>query len=219
MIIVNETVFTYERQYHHELINIPLNYMYSKNMKVMMNGYYDNRSIGTVLQHQNVHQLTLLNIDCLLWDAITMISDDRIIKNCSFNSTNGDASYDIVYISKHVKPISSYNTEVIILEIGSPYSLDYDLNNYEHLFHIYKNCFYFQSSDPLQGIYIYLLCSNSLHPLNKINWDIWNEMNITTRYYNRDIHYASFMVPEYLTKHYKTNVDWKSFLKTIQIVH
>ena len=43
------------------------------------------------------------------------------------------------------------------------------------------------------------LASDDVHPfLSRPDWDAWHRKQIATRYYNPDLHYASFLLPTQL---------------------
>ena len=48
------------------------------------------------------------------------------------------------------------------------------------------------------GHWLFGFASKSLHPLNDLQADIWNKLNITTKYYNTDLHWGCFALPNYV---------------------
>ena len=56
----------------------------------------------------------------------------------------------------------------------------------------------FQSYQPTysSGHYSFMLASDQIHPFtSKVDWAAWRRKAIATRYYNPDMHYASFVLP------------------------
>ena len=48
------------------------------------------------------------------------------------------------------------------------------------------------------GHYSFMFCSNKIDPKNyAINWQIWNEKDIKCKYYNKEVHYSAFNLPNF----------------------
>eukprot|EP00163_Fabomonas_tropica_P027245 TRINITY_DN518_c1_g1_i1.p1 TRINITY_DN518_c1_g1~~TRINITY_DN518_c1_g1_i1.p1 ORF type:complete len:175 (+),score=35.42 TRINITY_DN518_c1_g1_i1:68-526(+) len=49
------------------------------------------------------------------------------------------------------------------------------------------------------GHYAIEFCSDEVHPFRTpIDWDAWKAKNITTRYYNPDVHVAAWLLPTFV---------------------
>ncbi|MCL2415453.1 MAG: polyamine aminopropyltransferase [Defluviitaleaceae bacterium] len=48
------------------------------------------------------------------------------------------------------------------------------------------------------GHWLFGFSSKNLHPIQNLNADNWNKLNIFTKYYNTDIHCGSFALPNYV---------------------
>jgi len=48
------------------------------------------------------------------------------------------------------------------------------------------------------GHWLFGFASKNLHPLNDMKADIWNKLNIKTKYYNTDLHWGCFALPSYV---------------------
>ena len=59
----------------------------------------------------------------------------------------------------------------------------------------------FQNWQPTyaSGHYAFMLASSQVHPFRTpIDWAAWRAKRISTKYYNPDLHYASFLLPTQL---------------------
>ena len=68
----------------------------------------------------------------------------------------------------------------------------------EQMSRLFTNSYIFQLYQPTyaSGHYSFMLASDQIHPFrNKIDWEAWRRKKIETRYYNPDLHYASFLLP------------------------
>ena len=66
---------------------------------------------------------------------------------------------------------------------------------------LFKHSYVFQLYQPTyaSGHYSFMLASNQIHPfLSRLDWEAWRAKKISTRYYNPDLHYASFLLPTQL---------------------
>lgn len=48
------------------------------------------------------------------------------------------------------------------------------------------------------GHWMFCFASKVLHPINDLNKQAWNELNIETKYYNTDLHAGAFALPNYV---------------------
>jgi len=48
------------------------------------------------------------------------------------------------------------------------------------------------------GHWLFGFASKNLHPLNDMKADVWNKLNIETKYYNTDLHWGCFALPNYV---------------------
>lgn len=48
------------------------------------------------------------------------------------------------------------------------------------------------------GHWMFCFASKKLHPLKDFNADKWNSLNLSTKYYNTDLHIGAFMLPNYV---------------------
>ena len=63
---------------------------------------------------------------------------------------------------------------------------------------LFKHAYVFQTYQPTyaSGHYSFMLASDTIHPFaDKPDWAAWKRKRITTKYYNPDVHYASFLLP------------------------
>lgn len=56
----------------------------------------------------------------------------------------------------------------------------------------------FQMPTYPSGIWYFGFASKKFHPINDFKEDYWKSLNLRTRYYNTDIHRASFVLPNYV---------------------
>lgn len=62
---------------------------------------------------------------------------------------------------------------------------------------LFKHAYVFQDYQPTysSGHYAFMFASDTIHPFaNPPDWDAWMRKRIETRYYNPDVHYASFLL-------------------------
>eukprot|EP01060_Flectonema_neradi_P019694 TRINITY_DN2699_c0_g1_i4.p1 TRINITY_DN2699_c0_g1~~TRINITY_DN2699_c0_g1_i4.p1 ORF type:complete len:393 (+),score=64.10 TRINITY_DN2699_c0_g1_i4:150-1328(+) len=89
---------------------------------------------------------------------------------------------------------------ILVANVDSPsWSLETVTAVQLQLSRLFKYVHIFQSHQPtfLSGHYSYAFCSDNIHPMKThIDWDAWASKNIKTYYYNPDVHFASFILPE-----------------------
>ena len=71
----------------------------------------------------------------------------------------------------------------------------------EQMARLFKHANIFQLFQPTyaSGHYSFMLASDQIHPfLSLPDWEAWRKKRIRTRYYNPDVHYASFLLPTQL---------------------
>jgi len=61
-------------------------------------------------------------------------------------------------------------------------------------------CLVYQAHIPSypSGHWLFGFASKNLHPINDLKADIWNNLNIKTKYYNTDLHRGCFALPNYV---------------------
>jgi spermidine synthase len=67
----------------------------------------------------------------------------------------------------------------------------------EQMSRLFRHAYIFQSYQPTyaSGHYSFMFASDAVHPfLERPDWNAWNAKAISTRYYNPDVHYASFLL-------------------------
>jgi len=63
---------------------------------------------------------------------------------------------------------------------------------------IFKHVYFFQYFIPTYtaGHYSFVFLSDAVHPFQtKIKWEQWSNLSLETHYYNKETHYASFILP------------------------
>ena len=108
---------------------------------------------------------------------------------------------------------------ILVANVDSPsWNLDTVVSVQLQLQRLFKHCFMFQSHQPtfLSGHYAYVFCSDTIHPMTTpIDWEAWRQKKINTYYYNEDVHYASFVLPEKIREQMSAGVQLKELdLKT-----
>ncbi|MCL1858496.1 MAG: polyamine aminopropyltransferase [Oscillospiraceae bacterium] len=70
----------------------------------------------------------------------------------------------------------------------------------KRLRHVFPVCLVYQAHIPSypSGHWLFGFASKNLHPLNDLNAEIWNNLNIKTKYYNTDLHWGCFALPNYV---------------------
>ncbi len=66
---------------------------------------------------------------------------------------------------------------------------------------LFRHSYLFQLYQPTyaSGHYSFMLASDQIHPFTSTpDWEAWRKKKIATRYYNPDLHYASFLLPTQL---------------------
>ncbi|KAJ9460317.1 Polyamine aminopropyltransferase [Diplonema papillatum] len=93
-------------------------------------------------------------------------------------------------------------TSILVANVDSPsWNLETVIAVQLLLSKLFKHVYIFHSNQPtfLSGHYSYVFCSDEIHPMKSpIDWNRWAEKKITTYYYNEDVHYASFVLPEFI---------------------
>ncbi len=99
----------------------------------------------------------------------------------------------------------------MVFNVDSPsYALSTIRNIFFQMKPIFQNVFYYQVFQPtyLSGHYSFIFLSDFVHPFHsKINWKVWEQKKISTVYYNKDIHYAAFVLPNFVRKVLTENVQ------------
>lgn len=96
----------------------------------------------------------------------------------------------------------SYNG-ILINQCESPY---YAINakemkrSFSKLNSLFNICEAYQYHMPTyaSGHWMFCFASKLLHPINDLNSQAWNELNIETNYYNTDLHVGAFALPNYV---------------------
>ena len=68
----------------------------------------------------------------------------------------------------------------------------------EQVSHLFEHTYVFQCYLPTSssGHYAFMFASQAVHPFKeKVDWARYAAKKIETRYYNPDLHYASFLLP------------------------
>jgi spermidine synthase len=71
----------------------------------------------------------------------------------------------------------------------------------EQMSRLFKNAYVFQCYQPTyaSGHYSFMFASDTIHPFREHpDWEAWRRKRIATKYYNPDLHYASFLQPTQL---------------------
>jgi hypothetical protein len=71
----------------------------------------------------------------------------------------------------------------------------------EQMARLFRHAHIFQLYQPTyaSGHYAFMLASDQIHPYTtKPDWEAWAKKAISTRYYNPDVHYASFLLASQL---------------------
>ena len=68
----------------------------------------------------------------------------------------------------------------------------------EQMSRLFRHPYIFQLYVPTyaSGHYAFMMASDTIHPFtDPIDWPAFHRKGIVTRYYNQDLHYASFILP------------------------
>ena len=91
-------------------------------------------------------------------------------------------------------------TSVMVVNLDSPsWNPDIVAAVQRQLGEHFRFSFLYQAHQPtfLSGHYSFLFLSDTVHPMRTaIDWGAWHSQGINTYYYNPDIHYGAFLVPE-----------------------
>lgn len=95
---------------------------------------------------------------------------------------------------------------------------------YDEMHKLFKYVFLYQVFIPTyaSGHYTFCFCSNKIDPINTpINFQLYNKKKIKTKYYNKDIHLASFYLPNSsnLSKNITKERLGSTFLIDIKNIH
>eukprot|EP01059_Diplonema_ambulator_P023036 TRINITY_DN38429_c0_g1_i1.p1 TRINITY_DN38429_c0_g1~~TRINITY_DN38429_c0_g1_i1.p1 ORF type:complete len:398 (+),score=112.50 TRINITY_DN38429_c0_g1_i1:47-1195(+) len=93
---------------------------------------------------------------------------------------------------------------ILIANVDSPsWNLETVIAVQLQLSLLFKHVYILHSNQPtfLSGHYAYVFCSDEIHPMKTpIDWQVWTSKNIRTYYYNPDVHYSLFILPEIIRK-------------------
>eukprot|EP00756_Hemistasia_phaeocysticola_P053908 Hpha_TRINITY_DN29854_c0_g1::TRINITY_DN29854_c0_g1_i1::g.2956::m.2956/K00797/speE, SRM; spermidine synthase len=222
-----------EANYHEMSAHVPLAYIPDAK-KVLVIGGGDGGALLRMLEHKNVQQAHLVDIDMYamrdvvsdyfpyLYQAYTdprtkaFAYDGRLWVDEQLEASQ-EGTYQVVVLdSTDYGAAESLFTDefytrlkrlmapksILIANVDSPsWNLETVVAVQNQMTRQFKHVHIFQSHQPtfLSGHYSYVFCSDAVHPMKTpIDWDTWKAKNISTFYYNPDIHYASFILPEFV---------------------
>ena len=217
-------------------VHVPMAYVPDAE-KILVIGGGDGGALLRFLQHPNVKQAHLVDIDMFamrdmvssyfpfLYSAYTdertktFAYDGRLWVDEQLEVEENHGTYEVVVLdSTDYGAAESLFTEkfylqlkklmakksIFVANVDSPsWNLDTVTSVQAQLSELWQYCFMFQSHQPtfLSGHYSYIFCSDEVHPMKTpIEWDKWAAKNINTYYYNADVHYGSFALPERVRK-------------------
>lgn len=124
------------------------------------------------------------DIDCIIIDSTDYGSAETLFT---------DAFY------RKLKMLMSPRS-IMIVNLDSPsWNPDIVASVQRQLGEHFKYSFLYQAHQPtfLSGHYSFLFLSDVVHPMTtSVDWAHWESLKVPTYYYNPDVHYGSFMVPE-----------------------
>lgn len=165
-------------------------------------------------KHKNDKRLKLIHEDASKW----IVNKDNIKKFTKFfdiailDSTDFGASNQLLTvqfyknIKKLMKDVSILAFNYTCLQWNDQIESNRDLTIVNRAYNmkssnVFNNVSYYQIFQPsyISGHYSFAFCSDKINPTNTlINWNTWNKKNITTKYYNKKVHYSSFSLPNKL---------------------
>ena len=211
--------------YHEMIAHVPL-FSHPEPKEVLVIGGGDGGTAREVLKHKNIKKCALVEIDSLVVKACkkylkTMSTsfdnprlDLKIDDGADFISKKKSA-YDIIIVdsSDPIGPSSVLFGEkfyknvysalkkdgIVVAQAESPF---YEIENQKNILQINQGLFkktgfynYSNLSYP-SGLWSFLFASKGPHPLKDFQSDKFKNSDITFRYYNEEIHKASFARPQ-----------------------
>jgi len=99
---------------------------------------------------------------------------------------------------------------ILVFNVDSPsFALSTIRNADIQMREIFSKVFHYQVFQPtyLSGHYAFLFASDKIHPFEtEIDWNAWHEKKLDCHYYNPDVHYASFVLPNFMQVVLRENV-------------
>ena len=219
--------------YHEMISHVPL-FSHPNPKDVLIIGGGDGGTAREVLKHKNLSQCTMVEIDSLVVEACkkhlktTAISFDnpklnlKIEDGSHFISTQKEA-FDIIIVdsSDPIGPSSVLFGEkfyknihkalkkegIVVAQAESPF---YEIENQKSMLKISKDLFsktgfynYNNLTYP-SGTWSFLFASKGPHPLKDFKPDRVKKSDIAFRYYNEDIHKASFARAQFVKEAFGT---------------
>ena len=230
VLLLDRNVMTTDRDeyiYHEMISQIPF-YTAEKPKSALVIGGGDGGTVRELLKHEEMKKVTLVEIDGDVIDVckkyfpkIACAFDDprldvrvddgiRFVRECK-------DKYDIVIIdsSDPFGPAEGLFREefyqncknclnpggVLTCQAGNAYMTDEACIAYKNLSKVFKNAgYYFANILTYGGLWGFTFASDSRHPFEDFNKELFKKKNMDYKYYSEEIHRACFALPPFFRK-------------------
>lgn len=213
--------------YHEMIAHVPL-HVHSHPSKVLVIGGGDGGTIREVLKHHNVDQVVLVDIDKMVSEVclkyLPKISSKLLSDKVTCRFLDGveyvkesDEKFDLIIIDS-TDPVGvgeglftrEFYTDchrlladdgLLINQAESPfYTRKWLLQASQKLGQVFSQMFFYQANIPTypSGYWLFGFASKKYHPSKDFLQNKYDEQKLALKYYNQEIHYASFMLPNFV---------------------
>jgi spermidine synthase len=108
---------------------------------------------------------------------------------------------------------------IIVRNVGSPFlSIDMLKNHTVDMKEMFKNVFYYSFAVPsyLGHEYAVAFLSDEVHPMDRIDWDAFEEMDLEYRFYSKGVHYKAFVLSKNIMTELGQKIDLISMVKSMK---
>lgn len=236
LVIDNDIQLTEKDEYiyHEMMVHVPINYLKSNDINVLIIGGGDGGTLRELLKYNNVINVNMVEIDNeviraarLYFKKLSISFNDKRaklyiedgVKWVKKNIENKKNNFNLIIIdstdfgaSEGLFTYEFYNNVKKLLKkdgilVFNYKSLGLHTDNIYDLIEskigkLFKYRYIYQASIPTYhgGHYSFAFLSNSINPKN--TYIDWNN-NISTKYYNKNIHIGSFNLPNKLIKEFR----------------
>jgi spermidine synthase len=213
--------------YHEMITHVPL-YVHPKPEQILIVGGGDGGTIREVIKHSSVKHIDLVDIDKMVSEVslkyLPTVSRKLLSEkvSCFYEDgvsfvKNSQNKYDIILIDS-TDPVSvgeglfsrefyqdCYNilhpSGILVNQAESPIFNDHLVRSIaEKMKFSFSSVDFYQASIPTypSGYWLFGFASKKYHPLKDFQEARYHQDNLKLKYYNSDLHYASFALPNFV---------------------
>jgi len=212
--------------YHEMIAHVPL-FVHPNPKKVLVIGGGDGGTIRECLKHNTIESIDLVDIDeqvthvslrffsslsakffsekvnCFFEDGVKYVQSradkyDLIIVDSTDPISVGEGLFTLEFYKNCFNLLSKRG--ILVAQSESPiWTPNIVKGISKKLKSVFPKVYYYAASIPTypSGYWAFSFATNGMHPINDFNEKRFSESNLTLRYYNKEIHRASFALPNF----------------------